>query len=69
MIENTWDDAARQLTLAARVVGYPSQPSARQIHLVLIRPQQGIGEGVCVQPEKVARYEGRDLVMIATGVP
>ena len=55
----TWNDAARTLTLGARVGSYPGMAAARTVRVVLVRPGHGVGVAPTAGPDREVTYDGR----------
>ena len=56
----TWSDAGHTLTFGARQGAYPNMPRDTTFHIVVIRPNHGIGELVTAA-DKTVTYSGTEM--------
>jgi alpha-D-xyloside xylohydrolase len=58
-----WSDATRTLTIAARQGTYPNMPPQTTFHVVLARPNHGIGEATTDAADRTVTYNGSALTV------
>ena len=66
-IEFEWNNDARTLTISDRKGSFPGMPAERTINVVLVGPNHGTGAGICPQPDKTVKYDGRKLEINVKG--
>ncbi len=58
-IDFYWDDASRQLTIGDRKGEFPGMLRDRQIDLVIVQKDRGIGLEFTEKPDKIIQYNGK----------
>jgi alpha-D-xyloside xylohydrolase len=60
-IRLAWDDAARTLTIGARVGTFPGTPESRTFNVVLVTPDKPAGYAGMQSGQRVVRYTGQSV--------
>jgi alpha-D-xyloside xylohydrolase len=58
-----WDDAARTLTIDARVGSFAGMAKEHRFNVVLVRPGHGVGGGVTEAADKAVRFDGSSVAL------
>jgi alpha-D-xyloside xylohydrolase len=58
MIPIHWDDAARTVTIGARVGSYPGMAAGHTFNVVIVGSGHGTGADATGTPDKVVHYAG-----------
>ena len=58
-----WDDAARTLTIGDRKGQFPGMLESRTFHVVLVRPNHGVGVNAADEADKVVEYSGKHIAV------
>lgn len=58
-----WNDKQKQLTIGARTGSYPGMPVKRFFNVIIVGPNQGIGDKVYRQVKSIVEYDGKEQVV------
>ncbi|HEX3438491.1 MAG TPA: TIM-barrel domain-containing protein, partial [Pseudacidobacterium sp.] len=56
-----WSDASKTLTMDVRSGSYPVMPKEMTFHIVVVRPNHGVGQEVEANPDRTIQYKGAAL--------
>jgi alpha-D-xyloside xylohydrolase len=63
LIQLTWSEASRSLTIGARTGSYPGMPPSRTFNVVWVGASHGAGGEVTTAADKVVQYDGAQVVV------
>ena len=63
LIDFIWDDAKKKLTIEERKGEFPGMLQEREINVVLVKADHGIGVEICDSPDKVIHYNGKKQIV------
>jgi alpha-D-xyloside xylohydrolase len=63
LIPITWNDKAQTLTIGKRKGSFPGMLAKRTFDIVLVKPDQGVGETVTAKPDKTVQYDGTNITV------
>jgi alpha-D-xyloside xylohydrolase len=63
LIPITWNDKAQTLTIGKRKGSFPGMLAKRTFDIVLVKPDQGVGETVTAKPDKAVQYDGTNITV------
>lgn len=62
-VDFAWNDSRSELTIGARQGSFPGMPQLRTLHVVRVSHGHGAGVAPVDVPDKVARYDGKAVVV------
>lgn len=64
-----WDEQRQQLTIGRRRGAFPGILAERTFHIVLVRPDHGVGVAPCSSPDRTVRYNGEERIIDLAAAP
>ena len=61
----SWSDSAKKLTIGATAGSYPGMPTTRTFNVVFVGANHGAGLGVTATPDRVVKYDGAAVIVMA----